>query len=534
MLDFKNLLSRADDEVLNNLLGRQFIETIKVLDSSRFSPSGLKSIVTDLFTPLEILSDKNKRNALFDLLKVNEAKFLCSTLGVSQALPYDELKASKFRKGSNNFQSLLKFFYIEELTYPEYSVSPKIDFSPQYPLFKHQRDAIRKANDYLNSHNNRCVLHMPTGAGKTRTAMNVVCNLLRSKESGLVLWLANSEELCIQAHEEFGKAWGYLGDREVNVFKFWGDNDLPNDTSLTNGVIIAGFAKLYASIKRNISNIAKINSSLDLMVVDEAHISIAETYQLVIVSMSLGRKKPPAILGLTATPGRTWNDPEKDKELSTFFHKQKVTLSISGYENPVDYLVDEGYLAKANYRKIEMSDSLDADDLKRLKGAFEIPDAILKKLANNELRNLKIVDELEKLSRVHKKIMFFATTVEHSNIIASLMSFRGLWAKSITAKTDSSLRAEYISEYKNSAESPMILCNFGVLTTGFDAPQTSCALIARPTTSLVLYSQMVGRAIRGVKAAGNKEAEIVTVVDNNLPGFRSVADSFVNWEDIWD
>lgn len=80
----------------------------------------------------------------------------------------------------------------------------------------------------------------------------------------------------------------------------------------------------------------------------------------------------------------------------------------------------------------------------------------------------------------------------------------------------------------------MVLCNYGVLTTGFDAPATSAVLIARPTKSLVLYSQMVGRGIRGPLAGGNSDAEIVTVVDNNLPGFGSVASAFTNWEDVWE
>jgi superfamily II DNA or RNA helicase len=59
-------------------------------------------------------------------------------------------------------------------------------------------------------------------------------------------------------------------------------------------------------------------------------------------------------------------------------------------------------------------------------------------------------------------------------------------------------------------------------------------LIARPTKSLVPYSQMVGRAIRGRRAGGNENAEIVTVVDYDLPGFGSVADACNNWEDIWE
>ena len=71
------------------------------------------------------------------------------------------------------------------------------------------------------------------------------------------------------------------------------------------------------------------------------------------------------------------------------------------------------------------------------------------------------------------------------------------------------------------------------MTTGFDAPRTSAALIARPTLSLVLYSQMVGRAMRGTAAGGNETCEILTVVDTTLPGFDSVIDAFSNWEDVW-
>ena len=78
-----------------------------------------------------------------------------------------------------------------------------------------------------------------------------------------------------------------------------------------------------------------------------------------------------------------------------------------------------------------------------------------------------------------------------------------------------------------------MLFNYGVLTAGFDAPRTRCVIIARPTTSLVLYSQMAGRAMRGPKAGGNSKAEILTVADTNLPGFGSVADAFTNWEDLW-
>ena len=77
------------------------------------------------------------------------------------------------------------------------------------------------------------------------------------------------------------------------------------------------------------------------------------------------------------------------------------------------------------------------------------------------------------------------------------------------------------------------MCNYGVLTTGFDAPKTSAAIIARPTKSLVLYSQMIGRALRGPLVGGTEEAEICTVVDTSLKGFGNLGEAFANWEDVW-
>jgi superfamily II DNA or RNA helicase len=77
-----------------------------------------------------------------------------------------------------------------------------------------------------------------------------------------------------------------------------------------------------------------------------------------------------------------------------------------------------------------------------------------------------------------------------------------------------------------------ILTNFGVLTTGFDAPIADVAVIARPTRSVVLYTQMVGRVARGPKQGGGEWCKVITIVDK-IPGFRSLAEGFGHWEDIW-
>ena len=94
-----------------------------------------------------------------------------------------------------------------------------------------------------------------------------------------------------------------------------------------------------------------------------------------------------AVLGLTATPGRTWNDITKDEELAGFFGGSKVVLEVEGYDNPVEYLLAEGYLARPEFSRIEYQpeSSLSPEALKRL-ARLDV------KLAADTGRNLAVID----------------------------------------------------------------------------------------------------------------------------------------------
>ena len=105
-------------------------------------------------------------------------------------------------------------------------------------------------------------------------------------------------------------------------------------------------------------------------------------------------------------------------------------------------------------------------------------------------------------------------------------------AAAVTSRTRSANRQKIIKQFRDTDEI-QVLANYGVLTSGFDAPRTNTAVIARPTDSVVLFSQMVGRAARGTKAGGNSECRVITIVDD-LPGFRSIAEAFEYWNNIWE
>ncbi len=286
-------------------------------------------------------------------------------------------------------------------------------------------------------------------------------------------------------------------------------------------------------VNKDNQSISKLSSRVSLVIVDEAHMSIAPTYSLIIDALTAQNAR---LVGLTATPGRSYDDIDEDLVLSRFYNEQKVELEVSGYENAVEFLVKEKYLAKTEFKPLlyNRGDKLTDSDVKKIKNSLDIPLYLLRTLANNDFRNLSIVLTIEDLIKLnHKRILLFATTVEHSDMISSILRARGVKSFSITSNTHDALREKNINNYKSSSSDTIVLCNYGVLTTGFDAPKTSAAIIARPTESLVLYSQMVGRAMRGKEAGGNENAVIYTTVDFTLPGFDSIQNAFKNWNDVF-
>jgi DNA repair protein RadD len=532
MMTFEELINRASDQLLQQLVGRDIVRLLAGLDPALARPERLSEIAIGLRSPVDMLFDSTLRAELLLLLPRSTAEVLAQQLHLNGDA-YNALSSMSLRRGSARATQLLDFFALGDE--PDRGVMTPAHESvlPTHPLFQHQRQAARRVLACLENEPHRVMLHMPTGSGKTRTAMSIVAYLLNQDEPKLIVWLAHSEELCEQAVEEFKNAWNSLGNRPIEVQRWWGPHSLRLPI-VRDGVIVAGLRKAYSSVSKSVEEIGTIAGHVSLVVMDEAHQAVAPTYKLVLdVLTESGRPAP--LLGLTATPGRTWNDIDEDERLADFFHGQKVSLEVDGYENPVRFLIDEGYLANTEFVQLEYTAGaeLSLRELQELRDALDIPDSIIKSLAANEQRNLLILGRTEEMCRRHSRIIVFAATKDHAVALATVLRARGHWAYAVTGETPANDRARMISTFRETSDEPRVIVNYGVLTTGFDAPQTSAAVIARPTKSLVLFSQMVGRATRGEKAGGNKRAEVATVVDTRLPGFCNMADAFDNWEDVW-
>lgn len=396
-----------------------------------------------------------------------------------------------------------------------------------YPLFDHQRRALREVLEILSA-NGIVLLHMPTGAGKTRTAMNAVCDVLRRHEGKAVLWIATMKELLEQATSEFEKAWRSLGDRgDLQLVHAYDSRDWDSEL-IGDGITFATPQTLRARHERMMTEsqsslYALLAERVSLIVFDEAHQSIARTYRAVLEGVARATYPNIPILGLSATPGRTYLGSEDDYALIDLFEGTKVTLdtSDSGYDNPVDFLIGNGYLAKAEFR---------------LLGHIDRPDPGHRPPAMNTAEYVAFVIEavLNLISEGHTRIMVFARTVDESDLTARVLRVAGVAAASVNGNTPTSERDTATREYKALGSTPRVLVNFGVYTAGFDAPQTSAVVIARPVRSLVAYSQMAGRGIRGVAAGGNENAVVATVVDPAEPAFGDIAAAFINWNNMWE
>ena len=403
-----------------------------------------------------------------------------------------------------------------------------ITVSPKFPLYSYQRQVLADIVRALSSPERRAVAHLPTGAGKTRIAAHTACHLLNERDTNdsLVIWLAATEELCEQAAAQLSEAWTHLGQRDACIHRYWGSQSL-DLRRLPSGFLVTGLAKLRSAAFQDNTLLAHLAHRAAAIIFDEAHQAVAKTYSF--ITEQLCSVRPP-LLGLTATPGRSANLTEDDYRLVSMFNHNKVSIDPRGHGNPVTYLIQNRYLADPRFVPVSF-DSYTTVTAPHPGMDYSTED--LDSLGRNRERTLKIAELAEDAARRHPRTIVFCPSVESALECNALLRDKGIVTNVITANTPSEDRRAIIDFFRSDSREHVVLFNYGVLTAGFDAPRTRCVIIARPTTSLVLYSQMAGRAMRGPRAGGNSKAEILTVADTNLPGFGSVTDAFTNWEELW-
>lgn len=487
----------------------------------------------------EFYSDKGFRKRLISVASVEEVKTMLAL--ASEIVEFTDDQKGMFVTGKsylllNDFfnefilnQALIDFvlglsneYEATEPSKPKYINR----LTPSYGVYPYQNDVILKIrNLFINDR--KCLLHLPTGAGKTRTAISYICDFLREDPSRLVLWLADRNELCEQALAEFNKGWSSLGSEDLTSYGYFGDSGSLSLGGIDRGFLVCSAQSLWSA--RNSSKdvlYRMLAERTSLVVFDEAHKAAANTYSTMIEYISEASNES-LLLGLTATPGRKISEYEvlddENSYLSSIFGNNKVTMSVRGYLSPVQYLFEKNYLATPEFIALEYSDD---SVLTAVMGPVFKIDAV-DALSDSELRNRAILECVVAEVKNGSYIILFANTVLHARGLEGLFQLAGINAYSIDANTKN--RSSIIRSYRN--KEFQVLINYDVLTAGFDAPHTNVAIIARPTNSLVAYSQMAGRAMRGGEG-GNKLCKIYTVNDD-IPEFKSVVKAFAHWDKYW-
>ena len=141
----------------------------------------------------------------------------------------------------------------------------------------------------------------------------------------------------------------------------------------------------------------------------------------------------------------------------------------------------------------------------------DIHNNLLQRLGEEHRRNNQILHRILELNPKWP-VLLFACSVQHAQAMASLLQHAGRSAGCVLGSTRPAARRSLIERFRN--EQLSVLCNYGVLTTGFDAPQVRCVVVARPTASPILYEQMVGRGMRGPEFGGTDRCLVIDVDDN--------------------
>ena len=429
-----------------------------------------------------------------------------------------------------------------------------------FELLDYQYLIRQRILNNLNSGNlqERMLVHMPTGTGKTKTTMHTISNYysFSLKNSGAILWVAHTTELLQQAYDTFVQVWSHLGNDTINVYKLWGSRTISDDQPI-QGVVFCGLAKLMSIKETNVSLFARLKRDCRLVVFDEAHKAAATQTKRVIeelLRMPQGYENR-ALIGLSATPGRTTADSYDNNLLSNMFGNKLITIDASilnqvnlgrlqalnaiAEENIIAYFQRRHILSKIRTERLQYRTEFSEIELKRLNSVIQEMDfenadftpAQLKILASNADRNRVIMERLRRLNNDEVPTIVFACSVNHAKMLSAMLTIEGISNSLVIGELDPVSRKKAIDSFKDKTNKVNIIINYEVLTTGFDSKNIRCVFITRPTKSVVLYSQMLGRGLRGPLMGGNEECLLVDV-DDNLAVFNN-ENAFTHFNDYW-
>jgi superfamily II DNA or RNA helicase len=533
-----SLLRRLDERDLRRLIGTSIVNAVR----SSYN-TNIEAILAELLILKHgdaLFDIRDLRASLVDLADEDKILSLARTLG------FDDLSymhaASRIRNYfSSGYSEEKSRIFIDWLELPKRYYKRTITDARSYVerivvrhgesvklrsyLHPYQKDMKDQILSSLKSPGARLMVQMPTGSGKTYTALETAVDILRRPyQSNFVVWLVNSNELAEQALQSFKDLWTVKGDREIEVYRMFKDF-FPDFISCKEGGIVFTSYDLFHSVLKRIDDrrrdsLLYLVKNTEYLIVDEAHSAIADTYEECVRAFI--NNDNTQIVGLSATPLR--ENIEETQALVKLFSNNLILVRDEKRNiltDPIKYLQSQGYLAHV------VTEILDSGIVAQ--GNNE--NAVLCTLAESSERNELIIRQIEYANSISDKTLVFACTLDHVLALYIMCKSRNIRANFIIGDTPQSERPKILADFNSGNTN--VLINLDILSTGIDLPNVNRLIITRPVRSSVQYSQIVGRALRGPKNGGNQQNTIINILDNinYFSGIHLLYSSFSHsWE----
>jgi len=344
-----------------------------------------------------------------------------------------------------------------------------------FKLRPYQQEAVDATLEHFRRSDESAVIVLPTGAGKSLVIAELA-RLARRK----ILVLTHVKELVEQNHAKY-ESYG-----------------------LTGGIFSAGLKRkenrhqvTFASVQSVAANLEQFRDEYSLVIIDECHrVSGEETSQYQrIIELLRQQNDSLKVLGLTATPYRLAMGWIYRYHYRGFVRgsgeDQAKPFQHCIYELPLSYMINRGYLTKPELVNAAVA-QYDFSALTQDRFGEYAEKDVNQLLSKHKRVTRAIIEQVVEMAAERKGVMIFAATVEHAREITGYLPEHE--TALVTGATDLKDRDFLIQRFKQ--RQLKYLVNVSVLTTGFDAPHVDLIAILRPTQSVSLYQQMVGRGLR--------------------------------------
>ena len=341
-----------------------------------------------------------------------------------------------------------------------------------FKLRPYQQEAVDATLAHFRKTDESAVIVLPTGAGKSL----VIAELARLAKRKILV-VTHVKELVEQNHAKY-QSYG-----------------------LTGGVFSAGLKRkeshhqvTFASVQSVSANLDQFRDEYSLVIIDECHrVSGEETSQYQrIIELLRQQNDSLKVLGLTATPYRLAMGWIYRYHYRGFVRgEDDKPFQYCIYELPLNYMINRGYLTRPELVNAAVA-QYDFSALPQDRFGEYAERDVNQLLSKHKRVTRAIIEQVVELAAERQGVMIFAATVEHAREVAGYLPEHE--TALITGATDLKDRDLLIQRFKQ--RQLKYLVNVSVLTTGFDAPHVDFIAILRPTQSVSLYQQIVGRGLR--------------------------------------